>query len=137
MKRILLPLLFTMAVPAWAGEIKLTMHGAGVAGKNLYVAVHSSAQDFPVRDANALKSTVVAKADTTELLIPNIPAGEYAVAVFADMNGNGILDSNFIGIPKEPVGVSRDAKGGFGPPSFADAAFKVGDGATALTIELK
>jgi uncharacterized protein (DUF2141 family) len=137
MKRIFVPLLFTMASSVWAGELKLTLHGTGIAGKNLYVAVHSLPEDFPARDAKAIKSAVAAKADATELLIPNVPKGEYAVAVFADMNGNGMLDSNFIGIPKEPVGVSRDAKGRFGPPKFADAAFKVGEGATALTIELK
>lgn len=137
MKQVLLLLLSSMASVAWAGELKLTMHGAGIAGKNLYVAVHSSAQDFPMRYANALKSTVVARENATELLIPNVHAGEYAVAVFADMNGNGVLDSNFVGIPKEPVGVSRDAKGRFGPPKFADAAFKVGEGVTTQTITIK
>lgn len=137
MKPTLLLLLLAATSGAWAGDLKLTMYGTGIAGKSLYVAVHSSAADFPVRDGNAIKRTVVAQGDTVGLLIPNVAAGEYAVAVFADMNGNGALDSNFVGIPKEPVGVSRDAQGRFGPPKFADAAFKVGDGTTALSIELK
>jgi uncharacterized protein (DUF2141 family) len=137
MKRIILPLLFAMTLPAWAGDLKLNIHGVGISGKTLFVAVHNSVKDFPIHDENAIKSTVIAQGELTELIIQNIPAGEYAVAVFADMNGNGKLDSNFIGIPKEPVGVSRDAKGKFGPPKFADAAFTLGDGITALTIELK
>lgn len=137
MNRILLPLLFTLASSTWAGEIKLSMHGTGAVGKNLYVAVHSVAADFPFNADKAIKSRVIAKGDLAELLIPNIPAGEYAVAVFADMNDNGVLDKNFVGIPKEPVGFSRDAKGRFGPPKFADAAFMVGDGVIALSIELK
>ncbi|MEK7811781.1 MAG: DUF2141 domain-containing protein [Pseudomonadota bacterium] len=120
-----------------AGDLQLTLNGTGFSGKNLYVAVHSSAADFPVRDAKAIKSTVVASGHSTELLIPNIAPGEYAVAVFADVNGNGALDNNFIGIPKEPVGMSRDAKGKFGPPKFADAAFKVGTGLTQQTIQIK
>lgn len=137
MKRIWLAMLMAATSNVWAGDLKLSMHGSGISGKNLYVAVHSSAQDFPAKDDKAIKSVVVAQKDSTELIITNIPAGEYAIAVFADMNGNGVLDSNFVGIPREPVGISRDAKAKFGPPKFADAAFKIGNGVTALSIELK
>ncbi|MDH2916719.1 MAG: DUF2141 domain-containing protein [Gallionella sp.] len=113
------------------------MNSSGLGGKNLFVAVHSSAADFPTKDDKAIKSAVIATGDKTELSIPNIASGEYAVAVFADVNGNGKLDSNFIGVPKEPIGVSRDAKGRFGPPKFADAAFKLGEGVTRQTITIK
>jgi hypothetical protein len=38
-------------------------------------------------------------------------------------NSNGKLDTNFVGIPREGVGASNDAKGHFGPPKFdADAS---------------
>lgn len=37
-----------------------------------------------------------------------VPAGEIAVLVYADINGNGRLDKNFIGIPKEPVCLSNN-----------------------------
>lgn len=137
MKQIWLAMLMAATSNVWAGDLKLNMHGSGINGKNLYVSVHSLAQDFLAKDDKAIKSVVVAQKDSTELVITNIPAGEYAIAVFADMNGNGVLDSNFVGIPREPVGISRDAKGKFGLPKFADAAFKMGDGVTALSIELK
>lgn len=52
-----------------------------------------------------------------------IPAGVYAVACFHDENGNGKMDTGFLGIPKEGIAVSNDAKGFMGPPSFKDAAF--------------
>lgn len=120
-----------------AGELKLVMHATGLGGKTLYVAVHSSADGFPARTDKALKTGVVAAGDTTELTIPDVPPGEYAVAVFADINGNGKLDHNFIGIPSEPVGTSRDAKGRFGPPRFADAAFRIGDGVAEQSIHIK
>jgi len=133
------PLFFALALPfaAQAGELKLVINSSGLSGKNLFVAVHSIAADFPMKDDKAIKSSVIATGDRTELSIPNIASGEYAVAVFADVNGNGKLDSNFIGIPKEPIAVSRDAQGRFGPPKFADAAFKVGDGVTTQTITIK
>jgi uncharacterized protein (DUF2141 family) len=52
-----------------------------------------------------------------------IPAGTYAISFMHDENGNGDMDSNFLGIPKEPWGMSNDAPARLGPPSFADASF--------------
>jgi uncharacterized protein (DUF2141 family) len=120
-----------------AGELKLSLQGEGFGGTNLYVAVYSSAADFLVHDDKAIRKVVVANRNVTELSIQDLPAGEYAVAAFADVNGNGKLDSNFLGVPKEPAGMSRDAKGEFGPPKFADAVFKVGEGVTSQTIHIK
>ena len=120
-----------------AGDLKLTLNGSGFSGKNLYVTVHSLVADFPDRDDKAIKRVAVSGMDATELLISNLSPGDYAIAVFADVNANGKLDSNFIGIPKEPVGMSRNVKGWFGPPKFADAVFKVGDGVTMQSIQIK
>lgn len=65
------------------------------------------------------------------------PTGQYAVSVFHDENGNRELDTNFIGIPKEGVGVSNGAKGNFGPPKFRDAKFSPGPGGVQQTITLE
>jgi len=51
--------------------------------------------------------------------------GVYAFAVFHDKNGNGKMDFNFLGIPKEPVAASNNARGFFGPPDFEAAKFEV------------
>ena len=50
---------------------------------------------------------------------------------------NSILDTNWMGIPKEPYGFSNDAMGTFGPPSFQQASFKVGVGTNAVRIRMK
>ena len=57
----------------------------------------------------------------------NLPEGEYAVSAFHDENDNKELDTNFIGIPKEPIGISNDAKGFMGPPKYEDAKFLVSE----------
>lgn len=36
-----------------------------------------------------------------------IPAGEYAIQVYQDINNNGQLDFGLFGIPREPVGISN------------------------------
>ena len=55
---------------------------------------------------------------------------------YGDINANGKLDSNFIGIPKEPVGFSNNCKGKFGPPKYEDCAFKIYDKSIEMTVEL-
>ncbi len=63
--------------------------------------------------------------------------GTYAVAVFHDENGNGDLDTNFIGIPKEGYGFSNNPKSMMGPPEFKEAAFTVGEEDLEMLIQLK
>ena len=49
----------------------------------------------------------------------DIPNGAYAIAVFHDENGNGKLDKNFLGIPKEGYGFSNNIR-----PKLRGATFK-------------
>ncbi len=69
-----------------------------------------------------------------ELQFYGIPPGRYALVVYHDENSNGRLDSNFIGIPKEPIGFSN-AYRPKGPPSFARAAFQL-DGEADMDVRL-
>lgn len=47
----------------------------------------------------------------------------YAVIVYHDINANGKLDRNFLGIPREPYGFSNNPSTRFGPPRFERARF--------------
>ncbi len=65
----------------------------------------------------------------------SLAPGEYAIRLFHDQNGNGEMDANMVGIPKEPWGFSNSATGSFGPPKWKKAKFTI-DGDTQQTIEL-
>ncbi|MDH3621279.1 MAG: DUF2141 domain-containing protein [Gammaproteobacteria bacterium] len=65
-----------------------------------------------------------------------LPPGEYAFHVYQDLDSNDEMKTNFIGIPKEPTGVSNDAKGKFGPPKYKDAMLVVGDEPVTVPINL-
>jgi len=65
-----------------------------------------------------------------------IPAGVYAVACFHDEDGNGKMDTSFLGIPKEGSGVSNNARGFMGPPSFKDAAFTFSGEAREMPLKM-
>tara|TARA_B100001057_G_C22661959_1_gene876284 strand:- start:90 stop:536 length:447 start_codon:yes stop_codon:yes gene_type:complete len=71
-----------------------------------------------------LTGTVVKITNKKATAIIDIPFGEYAIAGFQDLDGNGVLSGNFLGIPREPVGFSRNAKVRFGPPKWNDAVFQ-------------
>ncbi len=62
--------------------------------------------------------------------------GEFAVACFHDENGNGRLDTGFLGIPKEGVAVSRDAKGFMGPPKYKNAKLSYPASGAAITVTM-
>ena len=64
-----------------------------------------------------------------------LPPGIYGARVLHDLNGNGEMDSNFVGIPKEPWAFSNNATGRLGPAKWQDGKFEI-SGDTAVEIRL-
>jgi len=73
---------------------------------------------------------------TMQYTFYDVPDGFYAIAVFHDSNTNGKLDKNFLGMPTEGYGFSKNVTGAFGPPSFDDARIKL-EGHCNVSIEMK
>lgn len=65
-----------------------------------------------------------------------LPPGEYALSVWHDTDDDGKLARNFVGLPKEPAGLSNNVRPRFGPPRFRDARFTVGDTPVEQRIKL-
>lgn len=100
-------------------------------------ALFASAEGFPKDPDKATaraRSTISSGQAACEFL--NVTPGTYAVAVFHDENSNGKLDTKLLGIPREGVGASNNAKGHFGPPKFAAAAFQYKGGRQDLKIKI-
>lgn len=71
-----------------------------------------------------------------EYRIEDVEAGEYALMVYFDENGNKRIDKNFIGIPKEPLGFSNRYRPK-GPPAYERAAFTIAeDESRSFDVEL-
>jgi len=90
---------------------------------SVYVAVHNKEDDFLKKRFKEAVITVTDKKATA--IIKGFPKGEYAVSAFHDENENHKMDTNFIGIPKEPIGISNNATGFMGPPKYNDAKFTI------------
>jgi len=65
----------------------------------------------------------------------DLPQGVYGLALVDDENGNGKLDKNLIGIPKEGVAFSNFYLSGMSKPKFSD--FKVEHKSTNSHVECK
>lgn len=86
------------------------------------LSLFSSTGDFLVKPVIE-KTTKVNDAGQATFVLREIPTGRYAVSVFYGQNGNDEPDTGLLGILKELVGFSNNARGYFGPPSFDKAAF--------------
>lgn len=101
-------------------------------------ALFASAAGFP--DAASKSRGVVhpAHGAATTCTFGGVAPGTYAVAVLLDTNRNGRADTNFLGMPTEPWGVSNDARPLMRAPNFDEASFSVAAGAKlTVAVELK
>ena len=120
---------------ASSANINVEINGVRDAKGEILVSLFNQTEGWLRTDVGAAK--VAALPGVVKATFPNLPAGEYAVSVIHDLNSNGKLDSNLIGIPAEPYGFSNDASGNFGPPTFDQAKFKLGTEHKTVVIRLK
>lgn len=111
------------------GTVSLELSGLQEASGDIYIAVYNSEDTWLGDDTVLGKKVVIAQALDGELVRSELelPPGEYAISIFYDRNNNGELDTNFIGIPNEPVAISNNARPRFGPPKYKDAVFTLGE----------
>ena len=125
--------LLLAALPASAATVEVRV--TNVAGGKGQVKVAVCDRERFLKQC-AHHASVPAQAGETVVAFRDIPPGTWAVLAYQDENGNGQLDRNIIGIPKENYGFSRDAASPFGPPGFEDAAIEVREGRTVAPIKL-
>ena len=123
MRLLLLLLLFSFTCGLAQKQIRLEVLNVPASEGKISVALYNDAQSFLKFDKVFASKSVLAQKGTTNLVLQDLPEGEYAVALFYDKNGNDELDTNWLGIPKEKVAFSRSKMKMFGPPKFKECAF--------------
>jgi uncharacterized protein (DUF2141 family) len=122
-----------------SGTVRLEVSGLQGAAGNIYISVYDSEDKWLGDEVVLTRKVAIAEALEGELVLSELalPAGNYAFSVFYDANNNDKLDTNFIGIPKEPVAISNNARPKFGPPRYKDAVFAVGAEPVIQRIEIE
>ncbi len=80
--------------------------------------------------------SAAARKGTTRVEVASVPPGVYALQVYHDWNNDDRVDRNFLGIPKESIGFSRNAPLGLHGPSFKRAAFAHNAAPQTTTVKL-
>ena len=139
--RILFPLLPALSAllataAVHAGDLSVEFNIPDQRQGAVRAALFDRAEGFP-RGAALRTATALAVQGKATLQFTDLPPGDYALTAYLDENNNSKLDSNLFGLPTEPYGFSRNARGMTGPPAFADAAFRVDGVALQQTLDLK
>ncbi|TDU40495.1 uncharacterized protein (DUF2141 family) [Gelidibacter sediminis] len=102
---------------------------------NLVVGVFNTEENF-LENGSAIK-TYTYKVDKTskQIVISDLPKGEYAISLFHDENSDAECNRNFLGIPKEGYGFSNNVKPKFSAPTYNDCKFTLSQD-TTLTIKM-
>lgn len=107
------------------------------AGK-IYYSIYNDAAFFPDQATRAVaQGTIVVGSDTNAVSkVFDLPKGDYAISVFLDENGNGKLDKNLLGIPKERFGFSNNPRITTSAPSYSECEIVVTDTSKDFVINL-
>jgi uncharacterized protein (DUF2141 family) len=100
-------------------EVSITKYNKG----KIYLALYDHKDHYMKQSYMSTSEKV--KNNKVTIVFKGLKKGEYAFSFFHDVNSNGKLDNNFLGIPKEPYGFSNEQKGRFGPPKFEKVKFTV------------
>jgi uncharacterized protein (DUF2141 family) len=113
-------------------EVRGMISGSG----EISAGVFTQEEDFRHPPTRTAVANPIGNAIT--LHFTDLRPGEYAVAVFQDLNGNGRLDVTLGGASLEPWGMSNDPKRqDRRPPNWDDAKLEVPEGGASIVIELR
>lgn len=138
MKTKIISLLVLLAVNSslWA-QHNFSVEVTGVKPGKGYVffGLYDKEKGFLNNDSQIATAKVKADHNDVVFIFKNLPDGNYAVAVYQDVNNNGKCDRNIIGYPAEGFGFSKNYKPKFLAPDFDQVKIPVNQFANT-TIEL-
>ncbi len=118
--------------PAWSEAplmtrtVRVKVDNVTSAQGTIWVGVYESPDDFLDRDKARLVAVRVNTTGSAMIDISGMVVGkEYALGIFHDLNDNGELDTNWLGLPAEPWGFSGRLRSLFRLPRFQEVAFRV------------
>lgn len=101
----------------------------------LVIGVFNSGKDF-LKEGAAIKNYIFeVDGKSKQIIISDLPKGEYALSMYHDENSDGECNRNFLGIPKEGYGFSNNIKPKFSAPSFDECKFTLQKD-TSLDVKL-
>jgi uncharacterized protein (DUF2141 family) len=133
---LVLPNAFAETKDTSVGTLFLKVNGIESQQGFLRVSIEQNENQYQSKE-DSYRTVSAAPTDEEVIVkIEDLPLGSYTIKVFHDINANNQLDVNALGIPVEPYGISNNARGTFGLPSYRKTLFMInhGDNRHEITV---
>jgi uncharacterized protein (DUF2141 family) len=111
-----------------AAELEVTVKKLNSRQGEIGIALFAGPEGFPLDNTHAVTVWLPVTDESCAYVFKDVAPGTYAVAVAHDLNGNHKTDTNWVGIPQEPWGVSNNVRPILRAPKFDEAAVRVAAG---------
>ena len=116
---------------------KLTIKDVKNPTATINIGFYKREDKFPdLKRSSIFKSIIPGKKGDINLVWDDIPQGEYALAVYQDLDNNGKLNSSIFGMPKEPYGFSLNFVPVLRAPKFGECKIDFNSNSNAFEIKL-
>ena len=132
----LLVLAATTSATTHAADLIVNVTGVRAHKGTLSLAVYDTAAGWDGDGKTVAADRKTPDADQVTFRFTGLPSGKVAVAAMHDENGNGKLDSNFMGMPTEGYGFSNNPQV-MRKAHFEEATVAVGDVPVTITLKLR
>jgi uncharacterized protein (DUF2141 family) len=103
--------------------VRVCVNSAQSDNGRVVVALFKSADGFPrEKEKAAYTASAPIEADSASVRVAGVVEGDYAIFAFHDADGNGTLNTNWAGMPKEGIALSNWTGG---RPTFDDSTIEV------------
>lgn len=88
---------------------------------SIYLSLYKDEKSFDANSNFVARQKATVDKKTVRINLGDLPAGDYAIKAYHDVNNNGRMDFNGP-MPEEPFGTSSKSKE-MAPPNYQDAKF--------------
>jgi len=126
-------ILFVTKVYAMDKIISIELRSIRESSGKIYVAIYNS--EITYKEDKPFKSFIKESDKNIIFIKEELPEGYYVISAFQDLNNNGKLDLNILGIPKEPIGLSNYDGMGL-PGGFNKLKIKISEDNQSIVIKM-
>ncbi len=126
-----------LEAPPERGHLVIELTDIEEAQGIIWVGIYDSEATFLIKEQAIVEGFDVHRSGTIRLPFPQLAYGTYAIALFHDLNENGELDRNLIGIPSEPYAFSRPPRSRWRLPRFEEIQFDFRQDGQVLRTQLR
>lgn len=134
--------LFTVVMTAFkpdAGTLFIQIQNLDTNKGCIRLAIYDKEEGF-LQEEGAIAGKTILLSSPGQIVtaeMSDLRFGKYALAIYHDIDGNGLLNTNFLGIPTEPYGFSNNPHVKWRSPRFREARFEFNENGQVMRVTLR